>query len=204
MASLSSLSANFIDLPNIKACKRSQSSAFHPLCGTSKPINESLQYLRTNFKTASINKRSKKQDFAIYSSPPDTGGLFPFWPPTENSWTTWLVGLVAVVPLVIQRLLTLTKQVENTAETVEEVVDSVENVAEKVENLAEDVSEKLPEGSKLKNAVDFVENAAEETEKDAQLAEDLLDKVEEVDLQLESILNNGSKATVKEEAHDQK
>ncbi|KAL3514224.1 hypothetical protein ACH5RR_026941 [Cinchona calisaya] len=203
MASSSFLSSNFTNLLDIKACKRSQSSVFRPLCGISKhEVGRSLgssQYLirTTSFKTAPIHKGSNK-DFAIRSSSPlEAGGLFPFWPPTDSSWTTWLVGLVATIPIIVQRLLTLTKEVETVAETAEKVADSVENVAEDVEKLAEDVAEKLPEGSQLKNFVVFVENAAKETAKDAQLAQDFLDKVEEVDQQVQSIITIGSKATVK-------
>ncbi|CDP21533.1 unnamed protein product [Coffea canephora] len=215
MASSSVLYTNFFtSLLDIKSCKRSRSSIFqHPLSKhevpRSLPKNGSLQYLGTSLEIAPINRRSNK-DFAVYCTPPEAGGIFPFWPLTENFWPptehswTWLLGLVALVPVAAQRLLTLTKEVETVAETVEKIAESVENVAEDVEKMAEDVAEKLPEGSKLKQVVAFVENAAKEMEKDAQLAQDLMDKVEEVDEQVESMLTNGSKGTVKAAANDQK
>ncbi|CAI9116228.1 OLC1v1017324C2 [Oldenlandia corymbosa var. corymbosa] len=121
----------------------------------------------------------------------------------DKAWVNWIWGLVALVPLVIQRLLTLTKETEAAAETVEKVADTVEKVAEDVEKLAEDVSEKLPQGGKLKQVVDFVENVAKETAKDARSTEDLMNKVEEVDQQIESIITHGSKANVQESSKDQ-
>ncbi|KAL2232308.1 UNVERIFIED_CONTAM: hypothetical protein Sindi_1410800 [Sesamum indicum] len=39
----------------------------------------------------------------------------------------------------------------------EEVVEAVEKVAGEVEKVAEDIADDLPEGGKLRNAVDFVE-----------------------------------------------
>ncbi|KAL3504795.1 hypothetical protein ACH5RR_034636 [Cinchona calisaya] len=209
MASSCFLYSNFTSLLDIKPCKRSQPFIFHPLChhhhrGISKHqvLGRSslpkIGNLRTSLKTtAPTDRRSKKDHFAIYCSPETGGGLLPslpsFWPPTENSWISWLLGLVAIVPFVAQYLLTLTKEVETVAETIEKVADTVEHVAEDVEKLAEDVAEKLPEGSKLKNVANLVENVAKETAKDTQLAEDLLDKVEELDKKVESIITDGSK-----------
>lgn len=106
--------------------------------------------------------------------------------------------------MAVQRLLMLTKGVEAGAEMVEKMAESVESVAENVEKMAEDLAEKLPEGSQLKGVVDFVENVAKETEKDAQLAEDFMDKVEEVDQEVESMLTNASKPTAKAATNHQK
>lgn len=62
-------------------------------------------------------------------------------------------------------------------DTAELILDVVEKVAEEVVEIADDLGDKLPEGGKLKCAVDLVENVAREIAKDANLAEDLLHKV---------------------------
>lgn len=62
-------------------------------------------------------------------------------------------------------------------EVAEEVTEMVEKVADGVEKVAEDVAEILPEGGKLRGAVEFVEHVAEVTSKDARLVEGLIDKV---------------------------
>lgn len=57
------------------------------------------------------------------------------------------------------------------------MTEMVERVAEGVDKVAEDVAEMLPEGGKLRGAVEFVEHVAELTAKDAHLVEGFIDKV---------------------------
>lgn len=59
----------------------------------------------------------------------------------------------------------------------EDLVEAVKEVAEVVEKVAEDVADDLPQGGKLREAVDFVENLAERAAKDAGAIDDFLDKV---------------------------
>lgn len=68
-------------------------------------------------------------------------------------------------------------EVDTAVATIEVIVDAVEKVAEKVEEAAEHMAEDLPEGGRLRKAVDFVENVAETTAKDAHIVGDLIDKV---------------------------
>lgn len=57
------------------------------------------------------------------------------------------------------------------------MVEAVEKAAEEVEKVAEDIADDLPEGGKLRKAVDFVEKLAERTANDAGVVDDFIDKV---------------------------
>lgn len=107
-----------------------------------------------------------------------------------------MAGLLAGVPILIQRLLTLTKEVDIAAQTVEKVAVTVGKVAEEVEKAAVDIEKSLPEGG-LQRVVSFVEDLAEETAKDAKTVEDLMDKVEEMDQKLEEFLERQTQGVEK-------
>ncbi|OWM79987.1 hypothetical protein CDL15_Pgr006291 [Punica granatum] len=101
---------------------------------------------------------------------------------SPGSWKLWILGVVISVVLPFWKskwgpLLKLKNEVETVVKVAENVTDVVEKVAEGVEKVAEDVAEMLPEGGKLRNAVELVEHVAEETAKDAHLVEGLIDKV---------------------------
>lgn len=66
---------------------------------------------------------------------------------------------------------------EIVVEDAEIIAEVVEKVAEEVVEIAELLTNKLPEGGKLKNAVDDIENVAKEIVKDANIAEDIINKV---------------------------
>lgn len=69
------------------------------------------------------------------------------------------------------------EEVETVVDTAELVLDVVEKVAEEVVEIADILEEKLPEGGKMKDAIERVESVAREIAKDADLLEDLLQKV---------------------------
>lgn len=68
-------------------------------------------------------------------------------------------------------------EVDTAVEAIEEIVDAVGKVAEGVEKVAEDIAEDLPEGGRLRKAVDFVEHVAERANTDAHLVVGFIDKV---------------------------
>ncbi|CAJ1971727.1 unnamed protein product [Sphenostylis stenocarpa] len=76
---------------------------------------------------------------------------------------------------------------ETTIDEAQRVVDIIEDVAEGVEKVAEEVVKHLPEG-KFRDAVEFVEKVAEDVDKQAQHAEDALEKVENMEKELESFV----------------
>ncbi|XP_051129239.1 uncharacterized protein LOC127250123 [Andrographis paniculata] len=98
---------------------------------------------------------------------------------SDNPWIAGIAGLAVAVPLLIQRLLTLTKQIDMAAGAVEKIADAVGKVAEHVDEVAEDLSESLPEGG-LKKMVGIVEEFAEKTHEGAEKVEDLMEKVDEL------------------------
>ncbi|KAI3468854.1 hypothetical protein Pfo_025517 [Paulownia fortunei] len=158
------------------------------------------------FATRRINIPSK-MDLVVRKATPEAagdllssfslpGGIPGFSLPGDNPWFAGVAALLVGVPLMVQRLLTLTKEVDMAAQTVERIADAVEKVAEEVDKAAEDIAEALPEGG-LKKVVRFVEDLAEETAKDAQKVEDLMDKVEELDDKVEAFLNKKFKGTGK-------
>ncbi|THG13517.1 hypothetical protein TEA_012089 [Camellia sinensis var. sinensis] len=80
------------------------------------------------------------------------------------------------------------KEVEDAVERVEHVTEVIEKVAEEVEKVAEDVGDELPEGGKLRGAFERVENVAKKAAKDAHFAEEMIDKVEEVEKEVEEFM----------------
>ncbi|KAJ0024095.1 hypothetical protein Pint_08395 [Pistacia integerrima] len=97
--------------------------------------------------------------------------ILPFW---TNNWGPFeIIG----------------KQVQTVVETVEDVAEFVEKVADGVEKVAEDVADDLPEGGKLKDVVIYVEKVAETAAKNARLVEEFIDKVEEVERQVKSLID---------------
>lgn len=73
-------------------------------------------------------------------------------------------------------------------EDAEIIAEVVEKVAEEVVEIADLLNNKLPEGGKLKNAVDIVENLAKEIVKDANIAEDIINKVEDFEKEVDSLI----------------
>ncbi|KAL0331372.1 UNVERIFIED_CONTAM: hypothetical protein Sangu_1682700 [Sesamum angustifolium] len=153
----------------------------------------------------SVNSPSSHKYLVVRNATPEAAGdllsLFSSLPGIpglphlgDNPWLAGAVGLFVAVPLMVQRLLTLTKEVDMAAQTVEKIADVVGKVADEVDKAAEEIAEALPEGG-LKQVVHFVEDLAEETAKDAQKVEDLMDKVEELDDKLEAFLNKQTKSS---------
>ncbi|KAL6556849.1 hypothetical protein OROHE_006725 [Orobanche hederae] len=133
----------------------------------------------------------------VVSSLSITSGIPGFsLPAGDTPWLAVVAGLLVAVPLMVQRLLTLTKEVDMAAQTVEKIADTVGKVAEEVDKAAEGIAAALPDGG-LKKVVRIVEGLAEETVKDAQKVEDLMDKVEELDDKLEEFLIKKFKGTDK-------
>ncbi|XP_048227122.1 uncharacterized protein LOC8281708 [Ricinus communis] len=115
------------------------------------------------------------------------------------------MGLIQDLSFLPELLLLVLDRVESVVEAAGQLTDTVEKVAQGVERVAEEVSDLLPEGGKLRKAVTVVENVSKETVKDAHLAGEVLEKVEEVgkeaDSLIETVIQQGSETT--KEAKDQ-
>nr|POE85951.1 hypothetical protein CFP56_23535 [Quercus suber] len=161
-----------------------------------------------------ISKRNEKRSFlgtdqrdvTVRSSIPPVPPI-PSSPASPGPWKHWIVGLIvsAILPFLgikLGPLLKLKEEVDTVVEAAEEVAEVVEKVAEEVDKVAEEISEHLPEGGKLRVAAKIIEKVAEKTAEDAQLVEDVIDKFEAVEKDVESLIDpvvDQAKKTSKEE-----
>ncbi|KAK4429583.1 hypothetical protein Salat_1258900 [Sesamum alatum] len=151
-------------------------------------LNENQRF--QTLRSAYTNYDNTRRDFAVYSSvepgvPPPTG------PPSNI--LSWIVGvaIAIVVPFVNYKWGPLLKnKIETAMKMTEDVVEAVEKVAGEVEKVAEDIADDLPEGGKLREAVDFVEKVAERAAKDAGAVDDFIDKVQEEQEKAESFVES--------------
>ncbi|XP_074335625.1 uncharacterized protein LOC141672841 [Apium graveolens] len=111
-----------------------------------------------------------------------------------SSWKRWIAGLAisgVTLPLYkdkISSFLEWKNEVEIVVEDAEIIAEVVEKVAEEVVEIADLLTNKLPEGGKLKNAVEIVESVAKEIVKDANIAEDIINKVEDFEKEVDSLI----------------
>ncbi|KAF7140227.1 hypothetical protein RHSIM_Rhsim06G0077100 [Rhododendron simsii] len=130
-----------------------------------------------------------KRDMVVFSNLlPDVPAL-PSGPPSD-SWKSWILGAVItiILPFITHKwgpLLQFTKKIETVVETVDQVAEVIEQVAEGVEKVADEIGDNLAEGGKLRGAFDSIENAARKAADGAHLVDQILDKVEEVDKEVE-------------------
>ncbi|KAL2504529.1 hypothetical protein Adt_20150 [Abeliophyllum distichum] len=108
----------------------------------------------------------------------------------SSPWKKWLLGLLltVILPALGHKgglFLALKSKIIAAVKTVETVTEMVEEVAEEVEKVAEEVEEKLPQDSKLKEALDSVDKLAKKAVKEAKHAEELVHKVQDVEETIE-------------------
>ncbi|KAL0438171.1 UNVERIFIED_CONTAM: hypothetical protein Slati_2300100, partial [Sesamum latifolium] len=114
-----------------------------------------------------------------------------YWPASKYFKLDRGVAIAIVVPFINYKWGPLLKDKIVTAmKMTEEVVEAVEKVAGEVEKVAEDIADDLPEGGKLRNAVDFVEKVAERAARDAGAVDDFIDKVQEEQEKVESLVES--------------
>ncbi|KVI06741.1 uncharacterized protein LOC112509747 [Cynara cardunculus var. scolymus] len=133
-------------------------------------------------------------------------------PPSSSTWKNWVIGclMTFIVPSITTKggpIKVFMNKLDHLFDTAEEISDIVEAVADKVDKVAEKLSDDMPEGSKLKNTLEFIEQVAERLEKDAETAGDLIDKVQEIQEKIEDILEpilDESEESEEEEEEDRK
>ncbi|XP_022741093.1 uncharacterized protein LOC111292784 [Durio zibethinus] len=155
-----------------------------------------------------INTKNKIRIFCINSV---ESGASSSPGASSNSWKSWILGILLSAVLSFWKhkwgpLLAMKEKVDRVVETAELVVEVVEKVAEEVEKVADEVADTLPKNGKLKEAVSFIETIAKETAKDARLAEELIQKVEDVEKEVIESLIEPVKGQVDKvvEDHDNK
>ncbi|KAL6492864.1 hypothetical protein OROGR_032623 [Orobanche gracilis] len=158
---------------------------------SSKLNNGAISFLSNKTRSLqSDNNRTKRNSFAVYANSVP-GAPSPSGPPSSNSMS-WIIGLVVtfVLPFLTNKwgpLWVLKNRVLGAVQTVEDVVEAVERVAEKVDEIAEEIGDDLPQG-KLKDLVELVEHVAEKTAKTADCLDNVIDKAQEAEVQLEDMI----------------
>ncbi|KAI4307436.1 hypothetical protein L6164_030626 [Bauhinia variegata] len=194
--------------PTLDRCQASKHDLIRLLPISKHNLGASTAALRVH------HDNRRKMNFVVLCGVPP-GASFPS-DPLPGSWKLWLLGTVMTVLFSFTKgkwgpLLKLKEEFQTKIDAIEDVVDMVEDVAEKVDKVAEEISDNLPAG-KLRDFADFVENVAEQVDKSAELAEDALEKVEEIGEQMETLLESNTQeektvvvtAAVTTEAKDQK
>ncbi|GAB4844985.1 hypothetical protein Ancab_038378 [Ancistrocladus abbreviatus] len=165
------------------------------LCSTSLSVSSNHHILISSHGLYSLGIQRTKGNIAVCDSL-QPGAPVPSGPapPFGSCRKTWIAGVLMAVLLPFLKskwgpLFKLKEEVETAIEAAEHVVDGVEKVAEEVEKVADVVAEQLPEGGRLKQLATGIEDIAREVAKDAHTAEDAIDKVEDAEKELESIID---------------
>ncbi|KAI3460527.1 hypothetical protein Pfo_017190 [Paulownia fortunei] len=170
--------------------------------------HQNLSYGKQGFKYLANIKRLQKHDkrrrsFVVYSVVDQPGSSPPSEPPFN--FVNWIVGVILAIVLPFSRkcgsLLKFKNEVDTAVATIEVIVDAVEKVAEGVEKAAEHIADDLPEGGRLRKAVDFVENVAERASKEAHLVGDFIDKVQEAEEKVEACVESLAEEEVVHHEH---
>ncbi|KAF6162855.1 hypothetical protein GIB67_021004, partial [Kingdonia uniflora] len=109
------------------------------------------------------------------------GATLPFGSPFPG-WSNWM--LLMPIPMILPffkskwgPLLLLKQRADTVLQEVEDMAELAEDVARMVDHIADEVTEKLPEGSKLKKAISMVDHVVKDTIKVTDLAEEIIDRV---------------------------
>ncbi|KAK9067796.1 hypothetical protein SSX86_011907 [Deinandra increscens subsp. villosa] len=105
--------------------------------------------------------------------------------PLSSNSTKWTAGIVVTAVI---SFLQFKEDVDLVMRKGEEILDVVEVVAEAVDMVAEKIVDDLPEGGKLKTAVEFVEEVAETVTGKAQKVVDFIDEVQEAEKKLSPVI----------------
>ncbi|XP_076909638.1 uncharacterized protein LOC143566990 [Bidens hawaiensis] len=135
-----------------------------------------------------------KMKFVVYSGD-QVADLLPLGiDHLPQDWPAWLPGvLLAVdVPFFTYKWGPFGKfkaELDKVEEAVDSVADRVEEIAEKVEEFVGDIADDLPEGSQFRHTLEKVEMVADAIGKDAKMVSDIVDKMDEMEAKLETMLD---------------
>lgn len=101
-------------------------------------------------------------------------------------WAKWLVGAAIVAIPIYRRFRTLEDKIEKTAEVAIEVIDKV---AEATEKVAGEVADEFPGNESIKEAASRIKKVMHVVEEDADKAEALIEKVDEIKKDVDSIVD---------------
>ncbi|KAK7275800.1 hypothetical protein RIF29_16924 [Crotalaria pallida] len=158
-------------------------------------------YSKTKFNRFSIpdqklalrfqNDFRRKRNMAVFANIPQ-GAPLPV-----GDWKVWIIGTIVTILLSFTRgkwgpLLQLKDKIETKIDEAERVADIVEEVAEQVEKVADMAAKNLPKG-KLHDYAEIVGKVADDIDKHAENVGDALEKVEEMEKELESFIESNDR-----------
>ncbi|XP_009617935.1 uncharacterized protein LOC107800444 [Nicotiana tabacum] len=154
-----------------------------------KKINKPLNFVNSNAKNEILTVKCNSANSTGSDAPPP--GKSPFF-----GWK-WLLGFLLPIILPsfrnkVSPLQLLKNNVKQAVETVENMSEIVEEVAEKVDKIAEEIEEKLPGDSKLKQSLDSIENLAEGAVKYANQAQDVIQKIKDMDKEMDTLIHTNN------------
>ncbi|CAI9303024.1 unnamed protein product [Lactuca saligna] len=107
-----------------------------------------------------------------------------------ESWVLCIV-LTFVLPFITHKwgpLIALKNRVDTAVDMAEHIAEVIEDVAGKVDKVIDNITDDLPEDSKLRKRLEAVDELIEGVAMSAHIANDIIDKVEEAEDKLESLI----------------
>ncbi|CAI9303034.1 unnamed protein product [Lactuca saligna] len=123
---------------------------------------------------------------------PPPGVPLPSGSPS-GSMIGWVLCIVLtfVVPFITRKwgpLIALKNRVDTAVDMAEHIAEVMEDVAGKVDKVIDTITDDLPEDSKLRKKLEAIDELIEGVAMSAHIANDIIDKVEEAEGKLESLI----------------
>ncbi|KAL7583280.1 hypothetical protein Lser_V15G44516 [Lactuca serriola] len=134
-----------------------------------------------------------RRNFVVCSNiTPPPGVPLPSGPPSDsmNGWVLCIV-LTFVLPFITRKwgpLIALKNRVDTAVDMAEHIAEVMEDVAGKVDKVIDSITDDLPEDSKLRKRLEAIDELIEGVAMSAHIANDIIDKVEEAEDKLESLI----------------
>ncbi|XP_023763624.1 uncharacterized protein LOC111912117 [Lactuca sativa] len=134
-----------------------------------------------------------RRKFVVYSNiTPLPGVPLPSGSPSGSmeSWVMCIV-LTFVLPFITHKwgpLIALKNRVDTAVDMAEHIAEVMEDVAGKVDKVIDSITDDLPEDSKLRKRLEAIDELIEGVAMSAHIANDIIDKVEEAEDKLESLI----------------
>ncbi|KAL4556466.1 hypothetical protein LXL04_039120 [Taraxacum kok-saghyz] len=172
----------------------STSFAVTPIAHTSISKNKDLSLCNIpGLSSRCVQNGPPRRKFAVCSNiTPPPGVPLPSGPPS-GSMKSWVLGIVLtfVLPFITHKwgpLIVLKNKVDTVVDMAEHIAEVIEDVAEKVDGVIDNITDDLPDNSELKKTLKALDALVEGVAKTAHIANDIIDKVEEAEDKLESLI----------------
>ncbi|KAL4556465.1 hypothetical protein LXL04_039119 [Taraxacum kok-saghyz] len=130
-----------------------------------------------------------RRNFAVCSNITPPPGV----PLPSGSMKSWVLGIVLtfVLPFITHKwgpLIALKNKVDTAVNMAENIVEVIEDVAGKVDKVIDNITDDLPVDSKLRKELEAIDGIVEGLAKSAHIVNDIIEKVEEAEDKLESLI----------------